>query len=63
MEIPVPSLKKDEVLIKVEAASINPADCNIQKGLLRPFVPRFPFIPGTGAFVVVIYLLKHELIY
>lgn len=45
VEIPVPSLKKDEVLIKVEAASINPADCNIQKGLLRPFVPRFPFIP------------------
>ncbi|VAH31604.1 unnamed protein product [Triticum turgidum subsp. durum] len=47
VEIPVPSLKKGEVLIKVEAASINPADCRIQKGLLRPFVPKFPFIPVT----------------
>ncbi|XP_051217794.1 chloroplast envelope quinone oxidoreductase homolog [Lolium perenne] len=48
VEIPVPSLKKDEVLIKVEAASINPADCRIQKGLLRPFLPfKFPFIPVT----------------
>ncbi|VAH47092.1 unnamed protein product [Triticum turgidum subsp. durum] len=47
VEIPVPSLKKGEVLIKVEAASINPADCRIQKGLLRPFVPQFPFIPVT----------------
>uniref|UniRef100_A0ACD5V7Q3 Uncharacterized protein n=1 Tax=Avena sativa TaxID=4498 RepID=A0ACD5V7Q3_AVESA len=45
VEIPVPSLKKDEVLIKVEAVSLNPADCNIQKGLLRPFIPKFPFIP------------------
>uniref|UniRef100_A0A453BTR4 Alcohol dehydrogenase-like N-terminal domain-containing protein n=1 Tax=Aegilops tauschii subsp. strangulata TaxID=200361 RepID=A0A453BTR4_AEGTS len=50
VEIPVPSLKKGEVLIKVEAASINPADCRIQKGLLRPFVPKFPFIPGIDAF-------------
>jgi NADPH:quinone reductase-like Zn-dependent oxidoreductase len=46
VDIPVPSPKKDEVLIKIEAASINPADWNIQKGLLRPFVPKFPFIPG-----------------
>lgn len=44
-EIPVPSLKKDEVLIKVEAASINPADWRIQKGMLRPFLPKLPFIP------------------
>ncbi|KAM3335912.1 hypothetical protein ACQJBY_030075 [Aegilops geniculata] len=47
VDIPVPSPKKDEVLIKIEAASINPADWNIQKGLLRPFVPKFPFIPVT----------------
>ena len=45
VDIPVPSPKKDEVLIRIEAASINPADWNIQKGLLRPFVPKFPFIP------------------
>ena len=47
VDIPVPSPKKDEVLIRIEAASINPADWNIQKGLLRPFVPKFPFIPVT----------------
>ncbi|KAK3145024.1 hypothetical protein QOZ80_4AG0321540 [Eleusine coracana subsp. coracana] len=43
--ISVPSPKKNEVLIKVQAVSINPADWNIQNGLLRPFLPRFPFIP------------------
>ncbi|XP_062184916.1 chloroplast envelope quinone oxidoreductase homolog [Phragmites australis] len=47
VQVPVPSLKKDEVLIKVEAASINPADWNLQRGLLRPFLPKFPFIPVT----------------
>ena len=47
MEIPVPSVKKHEVLIKVEAASVNPIDWSIQKGMLRPFLPKFPFIPGV----------------
>ncbi|KAJ4805310.1 hypothetical protein LUZ62_017876 [Rhynchospora pubera] len=46
VEVPVPSPKKDEMLIKVEAASINLVDWKIQKGMLRPFMPRkFPFIP------------------
>jgi chloroplastic oxoene reductase len=48
VEIPVPSPKKDEVLLKLEAASINPLDWKIQAGLIRPLLPpRFPFIPGT----------------
>uniref|UniRef100_I1P686 Enoyl reductase (ER) domain-containing protein n=1 Tax=Oryza glaberrima TaxID=4538 RepID=I1P686_ORYGL len=47
VEIPVPSVKKHEVLIKVEAASVNPIDWSIQKGMLRPFLPKFPFIPVT----------------
>uniref|UniRef100_A0ACD5UZ72 Uncharacterized protein n=1 Tax=Avena sativa TaxID=4498 RepID=A0ACD5UZ72_AVESA len=47
VEIPVPSLKKDQVLIKVEAASLNPADYKVQQGMLRPFVPKFPFVPVT----------------
>ncbi|XP_073007780.1 chloroplast envelope quinone oxidoreductase homolog [Typha latifolia] len=46
VEIPVPSPKKDEVLLKLEAASINPLDWKIQDGLIRPLLPpRFPFIP------------------
>ncbi|CAB4291184.1 unnamed protein product [Prunus armeniaca] len=40
VEIPIPSLKKDEVLLKTEAASLNPSDFKIQKGLVRPFIPR-----------------------
>lgn len=46
VELPVPTPKKDEVLVKLEAASINPVDWKIQKGMLRPFLPRkFPFVP------------------
>ncbi|XP_072971393.1 chloroplast envelope quinone oxidoreductase homolog [Typha angustifolia] len=46
VEVPIPSPKKDEVLLKLEAASINPVDWKIQKGMLRPFLPpKFPFIP------------------
>ncbi|KAK1305375.1 hypothetical protein QJS10_CPB11g01522 [Acorus calamus] len=46
VDVPIPSPKKDEVLLKLEASSINPVDWKIQKGMLRPFLPRkFPFIP------------------
>lgn len=46
-EIPIPSPKKDEVLLKLEATSVNPIDWKVQKGMLRPFLPpRFPFVPG-----------------
>ncbi|XP_062194409.1 chloroplast envelope quinone oxidoreductase homolog [Phragmites australis] len=46
VEVPIPSPKKGEVLLKMEAASINPIDWKIQKGMLRPFLPRtFPVIP------------------
>ncbi|EEF31289.1 conserved hypothetical protein [Ricinus communis] len=48
VEVPVPSPKKDEILLKLEATSINPVDWKIQKGILRPIFPRrFPFIPCT----------------
>ncbi|CAK8575318.1 unnamed protein product [Lathyrus sativus] len=49
VEIPVPTPKTNEVLLKVEAASINPIDWKIQKGDLRAlFMPRkFPNTPCT----------------
>ncbi|KAL6656284.1 hypothetical protein ACP70R_007110 [Stipagrostis hirtigluma subsp. patula] len=46
VEVPIPSPKKGELLLKMEAASINPIDWKIQKGMLRPFLPpKFPFVP------------------
>lgn len=48
VEIPAPAPKSNEVLLKLEASSINPIDWKIQNGMLRPFLPRkFPFIPVT----------------
>uniref|UniRef100_A0A2P2IIL3 Quinone oxidoreductase n=1 Tax=Rhizophora mucronata TaxID=61149 RepID=A0A2P2IIL3_RHIMU len=49
VEVPVPTPKKDEVLLKIEAASLNPLDWKIQKGVTRPFFkpPKFPHIPVT----------------
>ncbi|CAL5333806.1 unnamed protein product [Camellia sinensis] len=48
VEVPVPAPKKKEVLIKIEAASLNPIDWKIQKGMLRPLYPwKFPHVPGT----------------
>ncbi|KAK3017473.1 hypothetical protein RJ639_006423 [Escallonia herrerae] len=48
VEVPVPTPSKDELLLKLEAASINPLDWRLQKGKARPILPRkFPFIPGT----------------
>ncbi|KAK6286698.1 hypothetical protein POUND7_012877 [Theobroma cacao] len=48
VEVPIPTPKQDEVLLKLEATSLNPVDWKLQKGVLRPFLPRkFPYIPGT----------------
>ena len=47
VEVPLPTPKKDEVLIKVEAASLSPIDWKIQQGVLKPMFPReLPQIPG-----------------
>ncbi|CAM8888323.1 unnamed protein product [Rhodiola kirilowii] len=48
VEVPIPVPKKGEVLVKIEAVSINPVDWKIQKGEIKPLFPRkFPHIPGT----------------
>jgi NADPH:quinone reductase-like Zn-dependent oxidoreductase len=49
VEVPIPTPKKGEVLIKMEAGSINQVDWKFQKGVARPFMPnKFPFIPGSS---------------
>ena len=60
MQVPIPSLKKDEVLVKVKAASINQGDMWIQKGFFRPFLPKFPFIPGI---LVPSFISEHVLVH
>ncbi|KAF6141027.1 hypothetical protein GIB67_006472 [Kingdonia uniflora] len=48
VEIPVPAPKIGEVLLKLEATSLNPIEWHIQKGDFRPIMPRkFPYIPCT----------------
>ncbi|XP_019188222.1 PREDICTED: putative quinone-oxidoreductase homolog, chloroplastic [Ipomoea nil] len=47
VEVPVPTPGKGEVLLKIEARSLNPFDCRIQSGII-PFLPqKFPYIPAT----------------
>ncbi|KAH7576396.1 hypothetical protein ACOSQ2_003516 [Xanthoceras sorbifolium] len=48
VELPVPTPNKDQVLVKLEATSLNPVDWKIQKGEIRPLFPyKFPYTPGT----------------
>lgn len=47
VEVPVPTPSKGEVMLKFEAITLNPVDWKIQKGMLRPLLPRkFPHVPG-----------------
>ncbi|KAI9077721.1 hypothetical protein K1719_040327 [Acacia pycnantha] len=47
-QVPIPTPNKNEVLIKVEASSINPFDWKVQKGMLWPILPpKLPYIPGV----------------
>jgi NADPH:quinone reductase-like Zn-dependent oxidoreductase len=49
--LPIPTPQREEVLIKMEAASINAVDCKIKQGAMKPVLPyRFPHTPGTWSF-------------
>jgi NADPH2:quinone reductase len=45
-EVPIPEPKAGEVLIKVEAASLNRADLSLRKGAYRISPDQLPVIPG-----------------
>lgn len=46
-DVPRPSPGRDEVLIRVRAAGVNPVDWKIREGLLKTRMPhQFPIIPG-----------------
>lgn len=48
MQVPIPKPGKGELLVKVEAVSVNPVDWRIQDGIFKPLLPlRFPFVSGT----------------
>lgn len=54
VEVPFPTPKKDEVVLKLEAASLNPSDWKIQKGILWPVFPgKLPHIPGNSVLPMV----------
>ncbi len=47
MDLPVPALEAQEVLIRIKAAGVNPVDWKIREGFLRDFLPHeFPIILG-----------------
>ncbi|OAJ33539.1 NADP-dependent oxidoreductase [Piscirickettsia salmonis] len=49
-DIPIPSIKDDEVLIQVSHTSVNPADWKIRAGLYEYLLPyKFPIILGWDA--------------
>jgi NADPH:quinone reductase-like Zn-dependent oxidoreductase len=47
-ELPDPQPGRDEILVRVRAAGVNPLDWKIRQGQLRLFIrPRFPYVPGS----------------
>lgn len=47
LELPKPTPGPDQVLIRVVAASVNPADWRIRKGHFRLFIRTLPFVLGA----------------
>jgi NADPH:quinone reductase-like Zn-dependent oxidoreductase len=47
-DVPMPEVGPDEVLVKIHAAAVNPADFKFRAGWFKDFVPLpLPFIPGA----------------
>jgi len=54
IDVPRPTIKDDDVLIRVAAASVNPADWRLRSGQFKRFMRTpFPFIPGSDVAGVV----------
>src|SRR5438477_12870434 len=54
-EMPNPELRDDDVLVQIQAASINPLDLKIRDGKLKLILPyRLPFILGNDLAGVVV---------
>jgi NADPH:quinone reductase-like Zn-dependent oxidoreductase len=45
-EVSIPSIRPDEVLVKVHAAGVNPVDWKIREGRYKPEERHLPFTPG-----------------
>ena len=49
-QVDKPSIKEDEVLIKIKATTVNPLDMKIREGFMQKMMPvQLPFIPGSDA--------------
>ena len=47
MDLPIPALRDDDVLVEVHATSVNPIDWKIRRGMLKENLHyQFPLIPG-----------------
>ena len=54
-DAPLPEIAADEVLVKVHAAAVNPADCKFRAGWFKEWVPlALPFIPGADLAGIVV---------
>ena len=50
MDLPMPTVRNGEVLVRVKGAGVNPVDWKIREGWLKDLFPhRFPLIPGWDA--------------
>lgn len=55
VNLPVPEIGENDILIEIMAAGVNPVDWKIREGMLRHRIPHeFPLVPGWDAAGVVV---------